>query len=488
MVLLFLVLAAQTAYVTYWRAGALNASPQNPRVSSAGQKETRGDILAANGTVLAHSVASGDSTYPWRRVYPLGALTAGVVGFSSNYYGNWGLEAQYNSTLIAHRQPAQSWIQLLSPQSAADSITLTLEPKLQQIARTALAGRDGAVVALDPHNGNILAMYSNPTFDPNEITATGYPAEALAWKRYTQPDPHGIEPLNLVATQETFPPGSTFKVVTTAAVTKFAPALLNKFYPVEACTSLPTSNLPLCNDGGQPCGGKIAVMLPASCDPGYANVGLDVGGAAMSAQANQFGFNTTPPLDLPGVVRSYFPAAKTFILDQPQLAYSAIGQENVRATALQNALDAAAIANHGVIMAPHLLSTIQSPEGPTLYQYKPTVWRTPLTRAQAGSIVPLMQNVVKFGTAYGIFNPADDVAAKTGTAQTGNSLHNTDDWMIAFAPASDPVVAVAVVVPYQMISATGAEVAGPVMKCVIEGALALHDGLPATNTPTTCPS
>jgi peptidoglycan glycosyltransferase len=208
----------------------------------------------------------------------------------------------------------------------------------------------------------------------------------------------------------------------------------------------------------------------------------------MSATADSFGYNQVPPLDLPNVVPSYFPTAASFSSNLPGLAYSAIGQENVRATALQNALVAAAVANGGVMMTPHLMSSITSPDGSTVKRYGDTVWQTPLTASQAAQIVPLMENVVKDGTAYGIF-PADlDVAAKTGTAQTGNSKKNTDDWMIAFAPATDPTVAVAVVMPFQSVSAYGATVAGPIVKCLIEGELALQAGLPASGTSTTCPS
>jgi peptidoglycan glycosyltransferase len=134
------------------------------------------------------------------------------------------------------------------------------------------------------------------------------------------------------------------------------------------------------------------------------------------------------------------------------------------------------------------MSTITSPDGSIVKRYDDTVWQTPLSPSQAAQIVPLMVNVVRFGTAAGIF-PADlDVAAKTGTAQTGNSLKNTDDWMIAFAPATDPTVAVAVVMPFQAVSAFGATVAGPIVKCLVEGELALQSGLPASGTSTTCPS
>jgi peptidoglycan glycosyltransferase len=491
---LFLVLAGQSAYLQYWRAPALDASVLNPRVGAASRLAPRGEILAANGKVLAESIAApGNYEFPWRRVYPLGSLTAGVVGFNSNYYGTWGLEAKYSSLMTAHQQTPESAAQLLAPTTSADSITLTLQPSLQQVAKTALAGRDGAVVALNPTNGNVLAMYSNPTYNPNLITAGTYAAEKKAWSEYTTPDPHRFEPLDNVATQETFPPGSTSKIVTTAATVKYQPLLLTMAFPSNVCITLPNGNplQPLCNDGYTSCGGTVAVMLPESCDPGYALLGLALGGTDLADQARLFGYDHANPLDLPSYMKttSFFPTAKTLNNNLPFLAYSAIGQGNVRTTALQNALVASAIADHGVIMTPHLLATITNAQGVTVSQYQPKPWQTPLDPSEAAQIVPLMEDVVTEGTAaYVGFLPADDVAAKTGTAQTGGRPELTDDWMIAFAPATHPVVAIAVIVPFQTVFTTGAIAAGPVMKCMIEAALALHNGLPVANTATTCPS
>lgn len=231
----------------------------------------------------------------------------------------------------------------------------------------------------------------------------------------------------------------------------------------------------------------MQVMLPYSCDPGYGLMGLDLGGDFLSQTAQSFGYNRAIPIDLPGQSTSFFPSASTFVADQPQLAYSAIGQENVRATALQNALIAAGIANNGTIMTPHFLDQILSADGTTIRRYQPTAWLHPLNAAQTSAIVPLMQEVALYGTAGGVgFLPQDDVAAKTGTAQTGNSAHNTDDWMIAFAPAHAPVIAIAVVVPFQQIFDYGATVAGPIVKCMIEAEIAIAAGLPATGTGTTC--
>jgi penicillin-binding protein A len=142
---------------------------------------------------------------------------SGVVGFSSTVYYGVGIEEEYNGYLAAHSQPPQSFEQLLAPTSAADSVTLTLEPQLQQVARSALKGIDGAAVALDPKTGAVLAMYSNPELQPRALTSPNDNVETAARNLYFKPDSNGFPPLGLVATQQTFPPGSTFKVITTAA-------------------------------------------------------------------------------------------------------------------------------------------------------------------------------------------------------------------------------------------------------------------------------
>jgi peptidoglycan glycosyltransferase len=484
--LLFVVVAAQSANLQFFRSKSLAASSLNPRNNQSTADVQRGTIFAADGSVLAQSVAGTGSTV-YQRIYPLGALTAGVVGFVSSSYGTWALEAEYNSFLSSHSQPPQSFEQLLAPTSAADSVTLTLQPALQRVMANALAGRDGAAVVLNPKNGDILGMYSNPTYNP-ALLATGSTAvQKAAWKKDTTRNAEGFEPLGNVATQQIFFPGSTFKIVTTAAVVALQPQLLLKSYPKLVTTPLPDTTKTLSNFGFGSCGGTIAFMLPPSCDTGFALVGLDVGGVDMSQTANSFGYNQVPPIDVPGAVASYFPPASYFTNHLPQLAYSAIGQDNVQTSALMNALVAGAVGNGGVMMTPHLMDYITGPNGVIVKRYKPTVWKTPLTAAQAGVINPLMVDVAKYGTAYGVFPAALDAGAKTGTAQTGNGAKNTDDWMIAFMPASDPTIAVAVVLPFQSVEKTGAIAAGPVIRCIAEAAAAIQAGQPATGTATTCP-
>jgi peptidoglycan glycosyltransferase len=490
MMILFAAVVGQSAWVQFFHASALDKSSLNPRNNSSNAQYRRGEIVAANGTVLAESVPTGKSGNPWRRIYPEGQLFSNVVGFTSSIQGNWALEAEYNSDLESHAQPPQSFEQLLAPTQAADSVTLTLEPALQKVAQEQLKGRNGSVVAIDPSTGAILALYSNPTFNPTPFTSTSTDVQRAAWLKDNKKNSEGYPPLGLVATQQTIFPGSTFKVITTAGLVKYKPSLMTTSYPEMTFTALPDTTSLLHNDGGEFCGGTVAEMLPESCDPGYALLGLALGAQDLTATANDFGYNEVPPLDLPGVVASFFPKESTLAANPPFLAYSAIGQEDVSSTALQNALVAAGVADGGKIMTPHLMSSITGPDGAIIQRYKDSVWKEPLTKSQAAQIVPLMHAVVTSGTAYTVgFLAQDDVAAKTGTAQVGSVLTNdTDDWMIAFAPASDPTIAVAVSVPFQKFNVTGAIVAGPIMKCVIEAALAEQAGKPVTGTSTTCPS
>jgi peptidoglycan glycosyltransferase len=287
---------------------------------------------------------------------------------------------------------------------------------------------------------------------------------------FKTPDPEGFYPGLPLATAETFFPGSTFKVVTTSAVYNLDPALSDFSFKPAASTPLPDTNHPLLNDGGEICGGTIAAMLPQSCDPGYGLLGIALGTPTLTKQADLFGYNARPPVDLPAawVATPVFPAVSS----QATLAYSAIGQESVQASALSNALVAAGVADGGAIMTPHVMAQIRDNQGDVVSTYKPTVWQQAMSASSAATVTALMKTVATVGTADTVgFSPSLDVAVKTGTAQTGNPQADTDDWMIGFAPASHPTIAVAVVVPLQSFSSLGAGVAGPIMKAVLDAAL-----------------
>lgn len=483
-VLLGLCLAlviVQLVNIQLVRAPSLRASAFNPGNASKVFQNQRGNIYASDGTLLAKSVRSTSGSYEYMRTYPQGSLFSQVVGYSSLYYGTAGIENEYNDDLITHTEPAQTLSQALGLdplQTTRNNLTLTVVPSLQQTARTALgeitgANKDAAVVAINPKTGAVLADYSTPTFNPNALASPSVPAEELAgYSYFDQKDAEGFYPGVPLATASLFFPGSTFKVVTTTAVYNLAPQLSSFSFPPASSTKLPNSNRILSNDGGTVCGGSITQMLPESCDPGYGLLGIALGGPTLSKQAELYGYNATPPIDLPSnwVATPFFPAPSSISPpNQAYLAYSAIGQENVTASALSNALVAAGVANDGVIMRPYLVQQITNSSGGVVSTHTPTQWMTSSTPQAAASVTSLMKLVVTVGTADGVGFPASlDAAVKTGTAQTGNPQANTDDWMIGFAPANDPQVAVAVVVPYQNFVDTGAGVAGPIMKAMLE--------------------
>jgi penicillin-binding protein A len=467
------------------KAKQLQNSPFNPRVAAQKDNNARGNIYAADGTLLATSVPTPAGTnktdYPYHyvRQYPQGPLFAGITGYDSAlYYGTTGIEEQYDSYLTAHQQPPQTLSQLLFRQklpTVTNNVTLTVEPALQQAAWNALttsppgANKDGAVVVLDPKTGAVLAMVSNPTYDPNALVGTSVTAEQLAYFSYTQRDHEGYIPLRPIATREFFFPGSTMKVVTSTAAYNLKPSLAGFDYPVAQCQTFPDSNKPLCDESG-PCGGTMVQMLPFSCDPGYGELGVQVGVDTLRQQAQLFGYNSVPPIDLPDVIKS--PLVALPATAQALQAYTSIGQDTVQATALQNAMVAAGIANGGVLMTPHLMSTIRDSQGALVQGYTPKALATVATQQAAQQVTSLMEGVVASGTASGVGFPGYLCAAvKTGTAQTSPGQSVNHDWMIGFAPANDPKVAVAVVVPDQNISSDGAGVAGPIMNKVLQAAL-----------------
>ena len=492
MMLCFGVVAVQLVNVQYVKAPALQASPGNPRNRATIADNLRGAIYADDGeTILAESVRSRVGTYDYTRSYPGGALYSQIVGFDSTYEGTAGVEYEYNSYLALHRHPAQNLSQALglsrTPQTT-DSVILTIDPKLQQAAQTALKGlpggnTDAAVVAIVPRTGAVLVDYSTPNFDPTPLeapnTAAGTKVQELAALAYFKAKDHeGFYPGLPLATGETFFPGSTFKVVTSAAVYNLEPALTGFSFPPAGSTTFPNSDKVMTNDGGNICGGTMADdMFATSCDPGFGQLGVLLTAPALIEQAHLFGYNARPPIDLPHtwVATPSVPVASGLTPpNQEELADTAIGQLNDQASALSNAMVAAAIADDGTMMTPHVMARIIDNEGSVVSTYRPTPWKQAVPAAAAAQVTALMQSVVTdpVGTAADVGFPATlHAAVKTGTAQTGNSQANTDDWMIGFAPASNPQIAVAVVVPLQHQKDNGAGVAGPIMKAMLEAAV-----------------
>ena len=344
--------------------------------------DARGLVLASYGSVPARSVPTGapHENYQYRRVYPTGPLYSNVVGYPAHFYGTAGAEHTCNTLLGVHEEPAQALGQLLeTPGTTTDDLTLTVMPLLQRLAAHVLAAvpdtNKDAAITVSVKTSAVLAMHSNPTYANNALaTPTAAKDEAAGRKDRGKPDHEGFVAYPSMATFETFAPGSTFKVATSSAVYNLKPALGNVAFRIAGCTTrgaIPETSKVICNDAtapkaASPCGGTMIQMLPESCHPGYAELGLAIGGTTLYEQA-EVGFDQMPRIDLVfppgGVSKSNCPTpvlAPQGRLGLPGVALSAFGQETVSATDLQSAMVAQGIANKGVVMTPRVMAEIRN--------------------------------------------------------------------------------------------------------------------------------
>lgn len=493
----FALLFLQLNNLQVRQAAALNASQYQP--APAGVTDpyavALGEIVTADGHIMAYSGPNNPKDqYGPQRIYPSGSLFAEITGYYDVVDANsTGLEYQYNQYLVKHQASANSLHGLLTEQSGTDTVATTILYSLQQVAAHALAPySQGAVVAIDPQNGNILAMYGKPNFNPNQMAGHD-PTKVAAYYKSLDPS-SGASPLVNAATARTYNPGSTMKVVTTSAIFDHHPSIETQIFPYLTALKLPETNLQLHNFAGENCGGTLANALAVSCDTSYGEIGLELGANALSREANAFGFNRKPPIDIPPseVATSCFPPIENTVYNVsdcppesiasigpnnlPGVAYSAIGQENVTETALQNALIVAGIANGGVIMTPHLMRAIIDNQGQIVTIYRPHAYLNATSQDTANGVRQLMLGVAKFGTASGLFPANLHIAAKTGTAETGPA-NCSSTWLVAFGPAATndiPNIAVAAVVPAQSAigcSETGAGIAGPIVAKVVDSYL-----------------
>ncbi|MGE0877696.1 MAG: peptidoglycan D,D-transpeptidase FtsI family protein [Acidimicrobiia bacterium] len=468
------VLFAQLTNVHLVKAKQYNASPINNREIIRDFSVERGTIITTDGVIVADSVPSNDK-YDFQRTYPTNDLFAPVTGWFSFLYGTGGVERTYNDQLTGQiaKEQDPGLAALLKGKKPSD-VVLTLRSDLQQVAKDALGEREGAVVALDPRSGAILALWSYPTFDPNKLATHDF---ALARTARAEYEADAAKPLLSGAYGERYFPGSTFKIVTASAglesgqVTVDAPS-----YPVTATYTPPLTTNPIRNFGGETCGGTLMEILAVSCNTAFAQMGVDLGPEIMVERSEAFGFNSKPPLDLPSAAVSNFPSVKSFDRNTPALAQSAFGQNDVQASPLQMAMVAGAIANGGRIMAPHVMSEIRDENQQVVQRYQPTVWRIATSPATAAIMRDAMVGVVQRGTATRLSINGVTVAGKTGTAQLGTEKPSSHAWIVGFAPAEEPRVAVAVLIKAQpgVSEVTGGTVAAPVAKAVLENALAVN--------------
>ena len=429
----------------------------------------RGPIIAADGqTVVAESVPTPKEQLKYLRGYPTGPLFAHVTGFYSFIYARQAIENRYNSALTG--QGGVLTMQdlgdsLLRGGRRGDSVYISIHPAVQQAATEALGPRRGAVVAIDPATGAILAMAAFPSFDPNVLSSHDAPSIRQSW---TALQADGSRPLLNRATSEAYPPGSTFKIVTAAAALEHDLGVDTRF-PSTAEFKPPQTDQTINNFGNRACGGDMAEALRVSCNTYFAQLGAGLSGDDFAETASAFGFTEKPPLDI-SAARSGLPSDEE--LASPAFrAQAAIGQFEVRATPLQMALVAAAVANKGEVPKPTLLQKIVDARGQTVEESKPAVWKRAMTETSAAILRNLMVDVVEEGTGRNARIQGVEVGGKTGTAQAGQEGADPHVWFVAFAGTGDPRIAVAVIVENGGdlgSEATGGAVAAPIAKSVIE--------------------
>jgi len=472
----FVALFVQLNVVQVVNADRYRNEPDNTRQAVRDFYRSRGAIYAADGrTVLARSDAV-DDRFGFQRVYPFGDLFAHTVGSFSFVYGSSGLERIRNDVLTGRtaQQELLGLGDLFSDTRPVGDVITTLRPELQTVARDALGEREGSVVVLDPRTGAVLALWSWPSFDPGPLASHDL-AIADAARKALLADPR--KPLLANAYQERYMPGSTFKVVTAAAGLDRGAVTVDSTYPVERSFVPPLTTTPIQNYRGTLCGGDFFTVFRLSCNTSFARMGLDVGAPGMVATADAIGYNSAAPIDLPDPARSFFGDEKRFERNDPVLAQSSFGANEVQATPLEMALVASAVANKGTVMRPYVVAETRTPAGTLLERTSPQPWRTAMQPTTAAILTEAMVGVVTIGTAACCLQLEGGVqaAAKTGTAALNppGEPERSHAWIIAFAPAEAPTVAVAVMVKEspEVSASVGGRVAGPIAKAVLDRAL-----------------
>jgi peptidoglycan glycosyltransferase len=464
---MFGALLVSTSWWTVLRADSLDHDTNNHRAGIRAQKVHRGTIFAGDGSAIARSVRDNEGVYS--RTYPQGKRFGHPIGYSyaDPPLGETEIERQYNDQLTGNDNAiATTFDQLIGRKPEGDDLRTSLVPKAQQLALDEIAkvGQSGAAVALDPRTGAIKVMASTPTYDPNAIKKPGAFSAANKDNKNT--------PLVNRAVQFGAAPGSTFKVVTaTAAIDtgEFSPQST-----VDGDSGQKISAVPLANDFNQNFGQiDLKTALAKSVNTAFANVGEKVGKATMKEYMERFGFDHKPQLDYPKDAMS----ASVVAPNPPGHAVSptsrfvdvgrmAIGQGGLQATPLQMAQVAAAVANDGKLMKPHIGTRVVDPDGRTVDTIGSQVQSEVMKSSTAAAVTDMMVGVVQSGTGTNAQIPGIQVAGKTGTAETEFGKKINDVWFIGFAPADNPRIAVAVTV--KAVTGFGGDFAAPIARDIME--------------------
>jgi penicillin-binding protein A len=466
---MFGLLVGFTSRWTVFEASALRANPLNKVPGLERQKVPRGEIVARDGAVLARSVRRRSGFYV--RDYPHGALFASPIGYYDPYNGSSRLE-RYRNGVLAGAPPQQSSLldQLQDKLTRGDEVVTTLDAHAQQVAYSGLAGRTGAVVAIVPSSGEIRVLVSSPGYNPNDVRSTA------AFNRLLR-DP--TAPLFDNATQAQYAPGSTFKVVTSIAA--IDSGRLTPDSIISGRSPIVVSGRPLSNDGGDSYGPvRLSYALTHSINTVYARVAQKVGASTLQDYMQRLGFYSKPPVDLPsdelGASGVRFPGRRGYLAlpAGADVGRVGIGEGGLVATPLQMAMVAAAVANGGRLMTPHLTSEIVNADGQVVTRIRPALYSTAMKPSTATAVGQMMENVVNDGTGTAAALAGVTVAGKTGTAQDCSDLalpacRLNQVWFIAYAPVENPQIAVAVTLPHQ--DGFGGTIAAPIAKSVLEALL-----------------
>ena len=449
----------------YWQvvdASELRDRPGNPQTLQAEKLIDRGKIISADGQVLATTRArrvNGQKVF--ERVYPHGTLAPHVVGYSSEREGKTGIEATYNRYLTGSFGTEPLLQRLNLKEKAGADVRLSLDTRVQEVAEEALGDQRGAVVAIDPRTGQVIAMASNPGFDLSKVATD-----------FSQIASQQGSPLLNRAVQGRYPPGSTFKVVTATSALDSGEYTPDTEFPGGSVYETPGG--PIRNFGNQSFGPHtLTTALTHSINTTFATIGDALGPERLGATMSAFGFGERPPIDLPDVEISGRRSGDRILPNDQEgedTARIAIGQEQLTVTPLQMAMVAGAIANGGKLMAPRLMESITDRGGSVVQRSDPQEIGRVTSPENAAAMTRMMEDVVRegTGTAAALSSTGVTVAGKTGTAETDDPEKN-QAWFIGFAPSDDPQVAVAVVV--EDTPSEGGTVAAPIAAQVMRAAL-----------------
>lgn len=463
----FAGLVGFTSYWTVFDATNLKNERVNKRPLFNAQKVERGRILAADGTVIARSLPRGSgASLQYVRDYPEGGTYGHPIGYSFAEFGNSEFEAFHNSELIGDENEfASIFDELRGKDPVGNDIRTSIDPAAQQAAFDGLAGRPGAVVAIEPSTGAVKALVSQPPYDPNTVP--------FSLPELNQ-DPGS--PLVNRVTQGQYPPGSTFKLVTAAAA--LDSGAITPDETINSPGTIEVQGNPLANADGSDYGEiNVTTALTGSVNTYFAQLGERIGTGTLEEYMTRFGFNEKPQIDLPAgqmSVSGVFGDGRLLTADDAMdVGRLAIGQERLLATPIQMAEVAATIANGGTLMKPRIWSEVLDRDGRSIKNMNPDEQSEVISEEAASELTEAMKDVVSEGTGTAAALSGIDVAGKTGTAEIPDverceGLPN-QAWFVGFAPADDPQVAVAATV--ECTDGQGGTVAAPIAAAVMQAVL-----------------